>query len=420
MHTDMTPTHRRTRRSLRPLCALTMTVAIAAGTALPASAAASNESNNKLTSALRAELSQYLAAEGTAQHFSADSLTVTFPGGGPGINLAAGTTTYGGTTPVSAYAPWQIGSNTKAFTSVILLQLEAEGRLSINDTLAEWLPQYPEWGSITIKSLLDMTSGIPDYSDQPAFLEAVEANLNTVYTAPQLLAYAYGLPLGTDAYAYTNSDYILAQMIIERATHDSYADQLTRRIIDPLHLTETCLAPETCRPSMAANMAAEYYYGNSASPFAGTAVPPLNVSFAQGAGGIVSSLPDEAIWSRALYRGLLLPPRQQRELESLISTTTSQPIATSTLSDPEGYGLGVAQITTPETGTVWYYEGATFGARVLHLYDAATGVFIVVAVNSDAGPDNLLSLAVSVFQTLQTGKTAAPASIGGSRAPQLS
>jgi D-alanyl-D-alanine carboxypeptidase len=397
-----------------------MAVAVAAGAALPASAAASNESTGRLTGALRAELSQYLAAEGTAQHFSADSLTVTFPGGGPGINLAVGTTTYGGATPVSADAPWQIGSNTKAFTSVILLQLEAEGRLSINDTLAEWLPQYPEWGSITIKSLLDMTSGIPDYSDQPAFLEGVEANLNTVYTAPQLMAYAYGLPLGTDAYAYTNSDYILAQMIIERATHDSYADQLTRRIIVPLHLTDTCLAPETCRPSTAADMAAEYYYGNGDSPFAGTAVPPLNVSFAQGAGGIVSSLPDEATWSRALYRGLLLPPRQQRELESLISTTTSRPIGTTTLGDPEGYGLGVAQITTPETGTVWYYEGGTFGARVLHLYDPATGVFIVVAVNSDAGPDNLLSLAVAVFLTLQTGKTAAPASIGGSRAPRLS
>jgi D-alanyl-D-alanine carboxypeptidase len=300
-----------------------------------------------------------------------------------------------------------------------VLQLEAEGRLSINDTLAEWLPQYPEWGSVTIKSLLDMTSGIPDYSDTLAFLEYVEANINEVFTTTQLLSYAYGLPLGTDAYSYTNTDYLLAQLIIERATHDSYADQLTRRIFAPLHLTDTCLAPDTCRPSIAAKMATAYFYGEGNSPFSGMAVPALNLSFAQGAGAIVSTLSDVATWDRALYRGLLLPPRQQHELESLISTTTSQPISTTTLNDPEGYALGVAQITTPETGTVWYYEGETFGNRVVHVYDPATGVVIVVAANSNSASDNLVNLAISVFQTLETGSPAASAPMSGARTPHL-
>jgi D-alanyl-D-alanine carboxypeptidase len=302
---------------------------------------------------------------------------------------------------------------------VILLQLEAEGRLSINDTLAKWLPQYPEWGSITIKSLLDMTSGIPDYSDTPAFLEYVEANINEVFTTPQLLSYAYGLPLGTNAYSYTNTDYLLAQLIIERATHDSYADQLTRRIFAPLHLTDTCLAPDTCPPSIAAKMATPYFYGIGTGPLAGEAAPPLNLSFAQGAGGIVSTLSNVATWDRALYRGLLLPPRQQRELESLISTTTSQPISTTNFSDPEGYGLGVAQITAPGIGTVWYYEGETYGHRMVTMYDPVTGITIVVAANSNSAADDLLNLVVSVFQTVESGHAGAPLSGSELRAAHL-
>lgn len=388
-------------RVRRWLTAVVLSMGLAAGAPVVAHATDTVSGGGAVAGALRADLRQYLAARGTAEHISGVSLTVTYPGHRPEIDLAAGTTTYSGDTPLSPYDSWQIGSNTKAFTSVMILQLEAEGRLSIDDTLGKWLPQYPAWSAITIRRLLDMTSGIPEYTAQPAFVAAVEADPNTVFTAGRLVSYVYGLPLGGAVYAYSNTNYILAQMIIERASHDTYADQLTKRIIVPLRLSHTCYAPYTCPASTAARMPTGYFFMAAGSPVQGMPVPALNLTFAQGAGAIVASLPDMATWDRALYRGDLLPPRQQHELESLISITTSQPITSTTLTDPEGYGLGVAQVTTGLTGTAWFYEGQTYGFRALHLYLPRSRVLIAVATNSAVADDQLSALIFTVYQTLQ-------------------
>ena len=364
-----------------------------------------------LQAALRRDLSDYLTTRRTAEHISADSLRITFPGTRPAISLADGTTRYDGGPPVSASALWQIGSNTKAFAAVILLQLEAEGKLSISDPIGKWLPQYPAWRHITIRQLLDMTSRIPDYLHQPAFVAAFAANQPTRFTTARLVSYVTGLPLGPPGYHYTNTDYLLAQMIIEKVTHDTYASQLTRRIIDPLRLRTTCLAPYTCPPSDAARMPAGYFFIAGAPPsLIGKAMPPLALTWAQGAGGIVSSLADMTTWDRALYTGQLLPPRQQRQLESLVSEATGKPIRRTTAADPAGYGLGVQQVFNPQTGSFWAYEGQAFGARVIHYYFPRTGLLIAVAANSSTiTNDDLSDLAGAVYQTLQHAAQYPPA-----------
>ena len=91
-----------------------------------------------------------------------------------------------------------------------------------------------------------MTSRIPNYTSQPAFVAAIAANPATRFTTAQLVSYAVGVPLAPKGWAYSNTDYILAQMIIQRVTHDTYADQLTKRIIGPLHLHSLRYAPSTC------------------------------------------------------------------------------------------------------------------------------------------------------------------------------
>jgi D-alanyl-D-alanine carboxypeptidase len=371
--------------------------------AASASASSPGGSGTALRAALRADLSHYLSTRHKAEHISAVSLRVTYASGKPAVNLAAGTTRYTGGPPVPTSALWQVGSNTKAFTAVIVLQLEAEGKLSINDPLGRWLPQYRAWRDVTIKQLLNMTSRIPDYARQPTFDAALAKDPGTRFTAAQLVSYAVGVPLAPKGYSYSDTNYILAQMIIARVTHDSYADQLTKRIITPLRLHDLCYAPYTCPRADAARMPAGYFFEAGAPPLLGKPMPRLAITWTQAAGGIVSSLADLTTWERALYKGQELPPAQQRQLESLISETTGKPIRTTTAADPEGFALGVTQLTYKPLGTVWWYRGGTLGYRVEHFYFPSSGLIIALAANSsvDNNNDDLFSTAVAVYQTLE-------------------
>lgn len=360
-----------------------------------------------VTASLRSDLEKYLDAQGTKDHFSAVSLRVTYADQRPDISVDAGTSRYGGGRPVNSKAMWQIGSNTKAFTSVLLLQLEAEGKLSIRDKLGKWLPQYPAWRDVTIKQLLLMTSGIPNYTEQNAFLKDFDANPSTRFTLERLMSYVEGLPLGPAKYEYSNTNYLLAQMIVERASHDTYDEQLAERIIEPLGMNDTCLPPD-CPPDTASRMPTPYSTHSVLPNHLNKSVPPLALSWAQGAGGLVSSLRDMTAWDRALYSGRLLPPAQQRELESLVSAKTSKPVKNVTADDPIGFGLGVVKIVHPVAGTVWFYEGATYGNRVLHMYFPETGMIIAIAVNSAVGEeDTLPDLAGTVYKTLSARKAQA-------------
>jgi D-alanyl-D-alanine carboxypeptidase len=384
-------------------CALLGAGALFSATAATAATAAPRGNSLGLQAALRHDLTHYLSARRKAEHISAVSLRVTFAGARPAINLTAGTTRYAGGPPVPAGALWPIGSNTKAFTAVLVLKLEAAGKLSVNDTIGKWLPQYPAWQHITIRQLLNMTSGIADYATEPAFVAAVAANPSARFSAARLVSYAAGVPLGPAGWSYSDTNYILAQMIIERASRRSFAEQLTTRIIRPLRLRDTCYAPYTCPPADAARMVTGYFYLPGVPSLLGKPMPKLALTWAQGAGGIVSSLPDITSWERALYRGRLLPPRQQRQLESLVSQVTGKPIHRTTPADP-GFGLGIFQITTPATGTAWYYEGGTLGYRVVHFYFPRSGIDIAVATNSSVnlGPgDDLQATAIAVYRSLQ-------------------
>jgi D-alanyl-D-alanine carboxypeptidase len=355
----------------------------------------------RLRASLRAELNRYLSTRRAAEHISAVSLRVTFHGHRRSINLAVGTTRYGGRRRVSTDGLWQIGSNTKAFTSVVLLQLEAEHKLSIYDTVGKWLPRYAAWRRITIKRLLNMTSGIQDYGEQPAFFRDYAAAPNTVFSASRLVSYAVGLPL-LKGLNYSNTNYILAQMIIARAAHDTYGHQLRRRIIIPLGLKDLFFSATRYPRAVTDRLPAGYFFDSSVPHMTsqlGKDQRRRPLSWVQGAGGIVSSLQDMTKWDRALYRGRLLPRKQQRELKSLVSAKTGRPIRTVTPADPGGFGLGV-QRGIGSLGMFWTYEGSTLGYRVEHVYWPRSGVLLALGVNSATNDDQLETLAAVVYHIL--------------------
>jgi D-alanyl-D-alanine carboxypeptidase len=351
---------------------------------------------------LRGDLRTYLKANGSAEHISAAGLSVRLPRSRGTIDVGAGTMRIGGTRPVSSTRVWQIGSNTKAFTSVMLLQLEAEHRLSISDTLGKWLPGYRQWRGVTIKRLLNMTSGIPSYDDSRAFLRDFAAKPLHRFTVRQLVAYAKsGKP--TRGYSYSNTNYILGEMIIRRVTHDSYRHQLRTRLIRPLHLHDLHYRPSRYPPAVTKREPAGYFFNRELpgmSRLLGRDVSRTTLSWTRGAGGIISTTHDLAVWEQALYHGRLLPSHQQAELRSLVSSKTGRPIKHTTPSDPKGFGLGIAQMTHPEIGRFWFYEGETLAFRTLHVYLPGSRVIFAAALNSQPTVDHIGDLAVSVYGTL--------------------
>jgi D-alanyl-D-alanine carboxypeptidase len=392
--------------------------ATAAGQVLPAQAvgsdaflSTSDHDNAALVRDLRGDLESYLQAHGAAEHVSAAGLSVSLAGRRATIDVAAGTTRFGGTRPVRTDSIWQIGSNTKAFTAVLILQLEAERRLSVDDTVGRWLPQYPQWRDVTIRRLLNMTSGIPTYDEQPAFLADYASNPHTYFTKERLVSYVAGAP-PTSGYSYSNTNYLLAEMIVEKATRSDYRHQLYTRIIGPLGLRDLFYRTHVYPSAVTAREPAGYFFLHEVpqlSGFLGRDVSRNTMSWARGAGGILGTTHELTRWERALYTGALLPAEQQRELLSLVSTRTGQPIDRTSAAEPSGFGLGVQQVTNPKLGTFWVYLGGTFGFRTMHLYFPGSGVIMAMGLNSQPSPDRIGSLAESVYDTLSAHGIIRPA-----------
>jgi D-alanyl-D-alanine carboxypeptidase len=225
---------------------------------------------------------------------------------------------------------------------------------------------------------------------------------NGTFSTSQLVSFAARLP-ATHGYSYSNTNYILAQMIIERVSHDSYGERLRKQIVTPLGLQNTFYSATDYGRAVTDRMPAGYWFISELPMMTsqlGKDQSRLTVSWAQGAGGIVSSLQDLGNWDRALFTGQELPRQQQRELTSLVSTTTGEPIKTTTLADDAGYGLGVSQVTSQALGTEWYYEGETDGYRVVNIYAPRSGTAITIGVNSASLTDNTAALGASIYQIL--------------------
>jgi D-alanyl-D-alanine carboxypeptidase len=261
------------------------------------SPAAAPAAHAPLEQALSTDLSGYLARRGAVEHISAASLSVSLNSDTPNIDVAAGTTTFGGSVPVTPTYLFQIGSNTKSFTSTCILQLEAQGKLSIHDRVGKWLPEYPAWKNVTIEHLLDMTSGIPTYDANQSMLSAYAANPLRLFSTRELIAYVYPNTAFAPGkgWLYSNTNYLMAQMIVEKVTHHDYADELASRFFKGgPKLADTSYDSNVSPGPILARMVAGYFFSNDAdnaglAPLYGDNVKADSLSWAQGAGAVVAT-----------------------------------------------------------------------------------------------------------------------------------
>ncbi|MEV7148769.1 serine hydrolase domain-containing protein [Streptomyces sp. NPDC093084] len=267
--------------------------------------------------------------------------------------------------PRSASDHYRVGSITKTFVATVLLQLEAEGRLSLDDTVDRWLPGVVrghgnDGRRVTVRQLLDHTSGIYNYTSDDGFVRTYflkDGFLRHRYdtlTPADLVAlamrHAPDFAPGTD-WSYSNTNYVLAGMVIKAVTGHSYAEEITRRVIEPLRLTGTVVpGTRTTLPSPSSRA-----YSKLAETATGPAydVTALNPSLASSAGEIISTSADLTRFYQALLRGRLLPAHQLKEMK----TTVPVP------GDPgSAYGLGLIDRTLSCGVHVWGHDGGIHGS----------------------------------------------------------
>ncbi|GGX34960.1 serine hydrolase domain-containing protein [Streptomyces lomondensis] len=307
-------------------------------------------------------------------------------------------------------------SITKTFVATVLLQLEAEGRLSLDDTVERWLPGLVrgngyDGNRITLRGLLNHTSGIANYTDDPAFLHNAagpgfpEHRYDT-HTPEDLVAIALKHPPVNEpgaAASYSNTNFVLAGMVIEKATGRFYAQEVTRRILRPLKLRGTSF------PGTSPHMPKPHPVGYSRLHQGAPDAPihdatEQNMTWLGAAGDVISTSGDLNRFQRALIQGELLPPKQMKAMLDEVPT-----------GDGLGFGLGV-EVATLSCGVGVVGKTGRTNGSLSAMFGTRDGKHqLTFNVNGDWLPDP--SLYIGVIEAEFCGK--APSRTGKPDLPEL-
>lgn len=308
------------------------------------------------------------------------------------FTFTSGATTYTGKKSVDSNTLFQAGSITKSFTAMIILTLEAEGKLNINDPITDYLPQYPRWRNVTIKQLLNHTSGIFNYTDTGTFNMIRKIRPQATFS-PDLIVriasahHAY-FPPG-HGWKYSNTNYVLAGMIIQKVTGKPVVEVMNHYLHNGtrLHLPNTYYVPDIYSSHFISRMA----HGYSS---AGKDVTLDSMSWANTAGAIVSTTQDLLTWWKGLFQGNVLPRKQLDEM-MMLSCEHSTPgcrggqhlSRLETGSVGKGYGLGIIQSSfgSSRVGTVWWHNGSTKGYKALVMWYPKNNIYMALTTNRDPG-----------------------------------
>ncbi|WP_250036971.1 serine hydrolase domain-containing protein [Paractinoplanes maris] len=255
----------------------------------------------------------------------------------------------------------RVGSITKTFVATTMLQLAGERRVDLDAPVRRYLP-YDIDRSVTVRMLLNHTSGIGDYDT-----EIIKTNDDIIamgkrtYRPDELVRLGLAAP-PTQGWSYSNTNYVLAGLIVEKVTGHSYRAEVSRRILRPLGLRDTYFEgadPVIRGPHMHAYV--PWPPDGELRDFT-----KYNMTWASSAGEMVSTAHDLNVFYRALLTGRLLPPHLLAEMQTTVPE--------------EGYGLGLYAVDLP-CGRVWGHDGGTIGHLAISWHSPDARRQVTLALN---------------------------------------
>jgi D-alanyl-D-alanine carboxypeptidase len=251
----------------------------------------------------------------------------------------------------------RIGSITKTFVAVVVLQLVDEGRLGLDDTVSSLLSGVLPYGDeVSVRNLLSHTGGIPEYIPEVAKIYQRDPKSWLAHWTPRqlvgLVAHEPRLAPPGDGWTYANTDFVLLGMIVERITGHPIQQEITDRIVGPVGLRHTTFALDQ---NLATPPAARGYLPDGHGKLLDSTI--WNASVVWAAGAMVSTVDDLMRFHKALMTGSLLPPERLTEMFTFLPDA------------PLKYGLGIYRIDTPcgpaigHNGGVYGYEADVYSSR---------------------------------------------------------
>lgn len=362
------------RHLFRPTRAVLVLLAasLVAGIVVTGSASAAASSVAPVSPAVKAAVDAAVAA-------GMPGVVVRVDVGGAVQSATAGTADIATGADITPSARFRVGSLTKTYVATVVLQLVGEKRVVLDCPIEHYLPGLLNNGKrITVRQLLNHTSGVPDYTQDPSLLAGITSG--RVYTPRELIALGNSMPRshapGT-RWSYSNTNYIVAGLLVEKVTGRKLATVLENRIFRPLNLTHTSFATVTPAGTAHGYVPAQWSPAQDGRPYDVTAV---NASHAWAAGAIVSNVSDVSTFYRALFSGRLLAPAQLRAMKTTVAQDPKDPQSTFR------YGLGIERVRDT-CGVNWGLGGAIFGYSTAAYYNERTGrTFVIAATMSPPSP----------------------------------
>lgn len=315
-----------------------------------------------------------LAAHLAAGEFVGARIAVRDADGAISFATAGTTTVDPASAPIDLDTPWNVGSVTKTLLAVVVLQLAEEGRIDLDARIDGLMPDLADAARITPRQLLQHTSGLGEYNDEPAVL----SDPRREWTPSELIAAAeaggrFGEPGG--AFHYSNTNFVVLGEIIERVTGTSWGDEIRTRIVDPLGLTGTSAMTDE-RPTGYQIVDGSFVDTSDHSPSIG------------GAAGAIQSTPSDLLtFVTALADGTLLSPASQAAMTVFVPGDDL-----SEFGIVQSYGLGLEQYVTGPL-TIAGHLGTGEAQSAFVGYDAANHLSVAVMTNTAvAGPQAFMAV----------------------------